>query len=153
MRELRTAVEVQASAEEVWAVLTDVTRWPEWTPSVQSIELLTGPVSGVGSKARIHQPKLRPAVWTVTTWEAGRRFRWTATSPGVAVMADHVITKTPSGCTVTLGLRVTGVLGTVIGLIGRRLAFRYLQMEAAGLKARCEQASAVEAPLSVKSAT
>ena len=151
MRELKTAVEVKASPQELWAVLTDVTRWPEWTPSVQSVELLTGPVRGVGCKARIHQPKLRPAVWTVTTWEAGQRFRWASHSPGVAVIADHLITKTPSGCTVTLSLRFTGVLGTAVGLITRRLG--YLQVEAAGLKARCERASLVEAPRAVKSAT
>ena len=143
MRELKVTVEVAATPQKAWTVLADVLRWPEWTPSVQRIELLNGLIGGVGSKARIYQPKLRPAVWTVTIWETGQRFQWTSNSSGVMVTADHVIVKTPSGCSVTHSLRFTGALGTVIGLLRGRLAYRYLRIEVAGLKARCEGASAL----------
>ena len=40
--EISTAI--SSSAERVWAVLTDVERWPEWTPSITKITRLdSGP--------------------------------------------------------------------------------------------------------------
>ena len=35
-------VDIDATADKVWRVLVDMTRWPEWTASVRSIEPLDG---------------------------------------------------------------------------------------------------------------
>jgi hypothetical protein len=34
MKELRTEIEIQASPEKVWQILTDLDKWPEWNPFI-----------------------------------------------------------------------------------------------------------------------
>ena len=34
MKELRTEIEIQASPERVWQILTDLAKYPEWNPSI-----------------------------------------------------------------------------------------------------------------------
>lgn len=138
VRDFSIAVDVAASAERIWQVLTDIERWSEWTPSVLRIDPLSAPPLGPGSRARIHQPGLRPAVWVVTGWEPYRRFSWTARHPGVAVVGDHVITAGPRGCRVELAIRFNGALGALVGRLTERLTTRNLELESTGLKARSQ---------------
>ena len=65
MHRHRTSVDVDASPARVWEVMADVGRWPEWTASMTSVELL-GDALDVGAHVRIRQPKLPAAVWEVT---------------------------------------------------------------------------------------
>jgi hypothetical protein len=34
MKELRTEIEIQASPEKVWQILTNLDKWPEWNPFI-----------------------------------------------------------------------------------------------------------------------
>ena len=38
MRELNTEIEINASAERVWQLLTDFEAYPQWNPFIRSIE-------------------------------------------------------------------------------------------------------------------
>jgi len=131
-------VEIQASPEIVWNVLRDVERWPEWTPSMKSLRRLDDGPLAVGSRARVRQPKLLPATWRVTELEAGRSFTWVTTMPGVRATAGHRVEPRAGGSRVTLFLSFAGLFGPLVGRLTRRLTERYIQMEADGLKARCE---------------
>ena len=135
--------EVDAPPEVVFAVLSEVERWPEWTPTVTRVERLddaTAPLA-VGSRLRIVQPKVPPADWTVTEIEPGRGFRLVSRSPGATVEAHHWAEPAGAGnrSRVTLSVTFAGVLGRVVGWLMRGLNERYLAEEAAGLKRRSEE--------------
>ncbi|HEY0538748.1 MAG TPA: SRPBCC family protein [Actinoallomurus sp.] len=132
-------VDIDAAPETVWAVLVDVERWPEWTPSMTSVQRLEDGPFGVGSTVRVRQPKLPQAVYTVTEYERGQAFSWAARSPGIMTAGGHQVVSHQDGhATVRLTLDQTGVLASLVGLFAARLAHRYVTMEAEGLKRRCE---------------
>jgi hypothetical protein len=93
---------------------------------------------GVGSRVRVTQPRLRPAMFTISEWEPGRGFLWTSKTMGLYVEGGHAIEPTPTGSKVTLTLDFVGFLAGIIGFLGRSPIERYLELEIAGLKARCE---------------
>ena len=68
------SVEIRASSERVWEVLSDLEGWPAWTPTVTSVQRVDPGPLAVGSRVRICQPKLLPAVWQLTELDEGRSF-------------------------------------------------------------------------------
>jgi hypothetical protein len=133
------SVDINAAPDAVLAVMSDVERWPEWTPSVTSITRLDAGPFVVGSRARIRQPKLPPALWTVSAIEPGRSFTWTSKGPGILVTAHHSIDPRAEGSRVTLSIRYEGLLAKLVAWMTKDINERYLSMEANGLKARCER--------------
>jgi uncharacterized membrane protein len=127
---------IDATPEVVWGVLADVARWPEWTPTITSVERLDDGPLRLGSRARVHQPRLRPAEWEVTALEDGRSFTWVANAPGVATVGSHRAEPDATGTAVTLGIEQTGPLGLVAAVVWGRLTQRYIETEAASLEAR-----------------
>ena len=134
----QTTVTIDAPADDVWAVLTDVERWPEWTASMQRIERSRDGELAVGSTVRIKQPRVPATSWEVTELDPGRSFTWVATTPGVTTIAEHRLEPTPSGVAVHLGIRRSGPLAGLVDRLSARLTRRYVGMEAQGLKRRCE---------------
>ena len=132
------SVDINAAPETVWNLLTDVERWPDMTDSIDRVELLDKPFA-VSSRARVHQPKIPVAVWTVTDLKEKESFTWESRSAGVTTTATHAMTPAENGVTVRLTLDQKGPLAPVIGLLTGRLTRRYVTMEANGLKARAEQ--------------
>jgi uncharacterized membrane protein len=139
MPHFQIAVEIAAPPQRVWAVLMDVERWPEWTPTVTNVERLDpGPLS-LGSRTRIRQPKLRPAVWQITELaEKHGVFTWVSSSPGVQVTACHAVEATAAGSRATLSTEFSGLLGLLMARLFRQLNEQYVTTEAQGLKRRCE---------------
>ena len=132
------SVDIAASPERVWTVMSDAARWPEWTPTVTSIELLDPGPWKVGSRARIRQPKLPPAVWRMTEFNQGTGFTWITGGPFVRVTARHWIESLPAGSRATLSIRFSGLFGALAARLTRNLNETYLALEAQGLKARSE---------------
>jgi hypothetical protein len=76
MKELHSEIEIDASAELVWGVLTDFASYPEWNPFVRKIS--GEPKVGERLEVRIEPPggrsiTLRP---TVLKAEPERELRW-----------------------------------------------------------------------------
>jgi len=134
-----TTITIDAPADEVWAVLTDVERWPEWTASMQKVERRSEGDLTVGARIRIKQPHLPAITWDVTDIDPGRRFSWTASSPGVTTVADHRLERLDdSAVAVHLAIRRSGPLAGVVDRLLAGVTRRYVGMEAEGLKRRCE---------------
>src|SRR5262245_12789330 len=139
MRNFHKTVDIAARPERVWKVMVDVERWPEWTKSMETIRRLEGGPFAIESSAWISQPKLRPAVWTITQLDAGRSFTWSTKGPGFRVFGSHGVEPTETGSRVTLSIRFEGLLGGIVGRLLRKLNVEYMDMEAAGLKRRSEE--------------
>ena len=135
------SVTVDSSPEKVWAIISNLENWPEWTPTVTKIERLDQGDLRIGSRARLHQPKLRPAVWEITDWRPNEAFTWVSAGVGSKVTAEHLLERVGSGCRLTLNLHFRGLIGTVIGVLASNLTRQYLRLEADGLKRQSEAAA------------
>jgi hypothetical protein len=135
--EFTIGVDIDAPPERVWAVMSDVERWHEWTPSVTRIKLLDKPFA-VGSRALIRQPKFPPALWKVSSLEPVRGFTWTNGLPGLRVFAHHSVEASDRGTRAALRLRYEGPLGRLLARMTTGITNKYLEYEANGLKARSE---------------
>lgn len=139
MTDFRFVVDVFAPPQRVWETLVNVEHWPEWTQSVTSIrQLEPGPLV-LGSRARVEQPRLISTVWRVTEFdEQAGIFVWQTGRPGIKVIGGHLVETTDHSTRVTLTLTYRGLLGALMAYQLRELNWRYLEMEAHGLKDRCE---------------
>lgn len=110
-------LDIAAPAATLWDLETDIEGWPIVLPTVTSAKRLDDGPLRVGSSARLEQPGLRPAVWSVSELEPGTSFTWGTRLFGVRTDAIHVIEPTADGCTNTLALRLYGWRGRVLGLL------------------------------------
>jgi uncharacterized membrane protein len=133
---------IEAPPDRVWEVLADVAHWPDWTPTVDSVDRLDDGPLRVGSRARVRQPKLPRALWEVTEVVAGRSFTWEATGPGMRTIGRHEVVADGTGSRVTLSIEQTGPMGAVAATVWRRLTQRYVDLEAESLDVHVTRAPA-----------
>jgi hypothetical protein len=76
MRQLRTDIEIDATPDRVWAILTDFASYPAWNPFIQSIR--GEPVVGSKLEVRIAPPDGKAMTFkpTVLNAEPNRELRW-----------------------------------------------------------------------------
>jgi uncharacterized membrane protein len=133
------SIEVAAPAERVFATYVDVEHWPDWTESVTKVDVLDPGPFAVGTRAKVHQPKLPVATWIVTELVPGRTFTWEARGPGLRTTGRHDVEPLPDGgCRVTATLDQEGLLGGLVGRLTGGLTASYLAMEVQGIKRHCE---------------
>jgi uncharacterized membrane protein len=137
-----TEVDIEAAPEQVWAVLADVERWPEWTRSMRSVKRLGDGPFGLGSRVRVRQPGLPQTVYTVTEYASGQTFDWASSFPGVTTTAGHqVLAREDGHATARLTVDQRGLLAPLVALFVARMVRRFVTVEAEGLKRRCESGS------------
>ena len=111
--------ESTASRDEVFAVLADHERWPEWFPRVKKVTVL-GQGEGVGARRRVAVSGMTVdeefivwepgARWTFTGYEARPRFTR-------SLVEDCVLTPLPDGGTAisyTMYMDPAGVVGFLV---------------------------------------
>jgi hypothetical protein len=140
MSQYSTSISINANQESVWKVLSDIARWNEWTPTVTKVEVLDTPEIKVKNRYKVFQPKLQPAVWSVTVLEPPSNFTWEANMPGMVMIADHTLKPIGINQTeVSLKFDFQGMLGEIIGRLYRKTVESYLVTEAESLKKRVEK--------------
>ncbi len=138
----RTTIDIDAPPELVWRVLIDVERWPEWTPSVTTVQRIETGMFRTGSNVRIKQPRLPLMMWKVSALTPHEAFTWTSRSRGVNTVARHVIKGREGGGTRAEGhLQQNGPLAWLAKLLYSGRTKRFLEQESQGLKMRCEEMS------------
>lgn len=135
----QTAIDIEATPATTWRALTDVESWPRWTASMTAVERLQKGDLDVGGSARVTQPKLKPAVYTVTACDPGRSFVWEMQTTGVRVRAVHIVEPRSDGkARMVLGVDQSGALSPLISLLLGKRTRQYVRMEAEGLKNAAE---------------
>jgi uncharacterized protein YndB with AHSA1/START domain len=143
-------VDIDAPPDAVWAVMSDVEKWHEWTASITSVERLDAGPFVVGSRAHVRQPKLRPADFVVTELVPQREFTWVTRSPGIGATARHAVEPIARGTRATLSVRFEGLLSGPVAWMCGTLTDQYLALEAAGLKKRTEERQRMSAARSAR---
>lgn len=129
-------VELPVPAAQAWKTLSDVSRWADWTPTVERIDTEPGPVHE-GQAVAIKQPGRKIAHYTIDVVDAGSRFRWGSSRGGVRQAAEHVVTSAgASSCRVELTFTMAGPLGAVLGVLGAAKIRGMVDAEAAALAKR-----------------
>jgi uncharacterized protein YndB with AHSA1/START domain len=131
-------IDIDAPADLVWAVFSDVEHWPDWTASITRLRGLDGAQLAVGRRFEIKQPRMPRLVWVVTEIEPGVSWTWVQRSPGGLTSARHEVMPGAGGTVVRQELAQRGIIGSVVGVLMRRMTQRYLAMEADGLKSHSE---------------
>lgn len=136
----RTSARVDAPADVVWRVLSDVERMPAWTRSMTRVTILGGDPLAVGTRVEIEQPGLPRATWEVDGLTEGRGFSWSSSTPGVRTGAAHLIAPLDDdACEVTLAVAQSGMLAGLTNLaLGSRVR-ELVDTELAGLVAEAER--------------
>lgn len=133
-------VAIDAPADLVWAVYTDVERWPQWTASVNRLVGLDGPDLALRRRFEIDQPRMPTLTWQVTEFVPHSSWTWVQRSAGAETVARHFLVETAEGTTVVnQELDQSGLVGAALAVLMRPMTKRYLAMEGLGLKARCEE--------------
>lgn len=139
MAKFSTSLTINASQEVIWNVLSDVTRWNEWTPTVQKVEVLDTPELKLNNRYKVYQPKLQPAEWTVTVLESPSSFTWESKAPGMHMVAEHILTSKGANQTkLTLTFAFNGWLGNLTGKMYGKMTAEYIDTEAQSLKKKVE---------------
>lgn len=132
------SIEIDASQQRVWDVLSDLEAWPRRIVTVETVELLTPAPVRQGSRVRLKQPKLPEGVWDVTVWDAPSYFEWRQKTGGITSMASHRVETLAEGRSrLTLTLDMRGLL-IPIALFFKKLTNSYMTREAEGMKRAAE---------------
>lgn len=140
MIRVERTLHIDAAPTDVWAALSAVERWSEWTATVRRMERVdAGKPFGVGSSARIWlMGGVGSSVWHVTSYEEGRAFAWDSRTAGVHSIADHVVEADGAGSRVTLTVTQRGIGSLLLRPFLARVSRRNVQIEIDGLKGRVE---------------
>jgi uncharacterized protein YndB with AHSA1/START domain len=92
--------DIEVDPDVVWDLLVDTSRWPEWGPSIDAVDI-TGSRLDARSNGRVRTPL---GVWVpfrVSDFIEGRSWAWTVA--GVPA-TTHLVEATPQGCCATFGV-------------------------------------------------
>jgi hypothetical protein len=142
-KQLQAEVEVQASAERVWEVLTDFAAYPQWNPFI--VKASGEPVPGTRLELHMHLVGRRTTVLRPEVLDAdpGRTFHWLGRLlvPGL-FDGEHRFTIQPTGpgrVRVTQHEEFRGLLAPLLlAMIAKSTLESFHRMNQA-LKARAEQ--------------
>ncbi len=122
MKEIRTEIDIKASPEKAWEVLTDFNTYPQWNPFIRQIS--GDPTVGTKLKIQLYTSsgKSRTYQPTVTKVEPHRELRWIGKSiiPGI-FNGERIFTIEPLQTNNIHFVHMEIFTGLGVALIGSRL--------------------------------
>ena len=140
MKVFSASTTIEASPENIWAILTDAPAFPEWDPGVDRIEGRIAPGEKITAFSKLSPGRAFPV--KVSEFVPGRKMTWIGGMPLGLFKGERTFTLTPQGNgSVEFTLREV-FSGPLLPLIGRSLPDLTASFEqfAAGLKRRAERA-------------
>ena len=134
----KTAV-ICVQPHDIFRVLEHLEEWHRWTPSITRISILGGARPMPGVKIKVLQPKLPPAIWTITEVDRDKAIKWEKRSLGLRMVSEHFISDDAAGTRGTIRITYEGVLAGLAYWLSHKLTDRYMTMEINGLKEECEK--------------
>lgn len=116
-KEIITSIAINAPVEQVWAVLTDFSQYPQWNPFVQS---LTGEAKK-GSRIRVKLPGMSFSP-VVKAFDTNKEFRWLGQLfvPGL-FDGEHRFELVSKGKNITLFIQAEKFTGILVPLFRKML--------------------------------
>jgi hypothetical protein len=131
---------INALPGDIFKVLMDFGQWNQWTASITQMSILNADGPQTGARIKIWQPKLPPAVWTITESLPDRSLTWEKRSFGLLMLSEHVISTSNNKTSVIIRMTYQGPLAGLFNKLTHSLTDRYMTMEIDGLKRECEKA-------------
>jgi len=95
---LEVSATINAPATVAWRLLTDTHAWPQWGPSIRTVEVPTRFISA-GVRGRVRTALGPWFSFEINDWEEGRHWSWTVA--GIAATGHLVEATGPDSCEVT----------------------------------------------------
>lgn len=138
MKEFSATTTIAAPPEQIWSILTDASRYPEWEPTVDRIEGTIAHGNKITAYTKLSPGRAFPV--TVSTFEPGKKMVWSGGMPLGLFRGERTFTLLPQDNGHTQVTVREVFRGPLLPLIGRTLpdlnqAFAQF---VAGLKARAE---------------
>ena len=134
-----TTIEINATASQVWEILSNVEAWPSWTPTMTSVKGVDGSALEWGAKFEVRQPGLMKATYVVTELKPGKSFTWYNAVMGIYLLANHAVEETSEGKTsVRLSFEMSGLFAFMVWPLVKKKIREFVNLEAESLKAVSE---------------
>lgn len=116
----------RATTEELWSLVAEPARWPEWSPHVRGAWGLGAPEVQLGRRGAARLLGVLPVPALIAAKTPGRSWTWRV-GPMTLV---HTVAPRPGGSRITMGIGAPGPLepvlaatyGPLVQLLARRLA-------------------------------
>jgi hypothetical protein len=95
MRTFQVSIAVRASAEAIWEILTDASRYTTWNTTVDKVEGRIAPGQKVTVHAKLSPGRAFPV--KVTEFVPGKKMIWTGGMPLGLFKGERTFTLTPLG--------------------------------------------------------
>jgi hypothetical protein len=116
MKQFAAAVSIHATAERVWSILTDASRYPEWNPTVDKVDGRIAAGERIALHVKLNPGRAFPV--TVAAFDPPRRMVWRGGMPLGLFVGERVFELAPRGGGVvdfSMRERFTGLLTPLIG--------------------------------------
>ena len=125
-----SSIEIDASAEKVWALIDKLEEWPQWMPSIKKIERVSQEPLSVGSqlsvKAKVSGLPVT-LLMTITEFASERNVVMEGKALGTKLTRFYTLKPVNGKTRVTIGGDVSGALARMVCRGGKKVSAEIAQ--------------------------